>query len=71
MIIYLLINIDMNKINILYNNEIHIIDKEPYETLEETYERGWFIIKNYDNYDYIELISKSIINTNLKKGMEY
>ena len=60
MIIYLLINIDMNKINILYNNEIHIIDKEPYETLEETYERGWFIIKNYDNYDYIELISNQL-----------
>lgn len=63
--------IDMNKINILYNNEIYIIDKEPYETLEETYERGWFIIKNYYNYDYNELISQSIININSKKGMEY
>tara|TARA_B000000477_G_scaffold121274_1_gene123688 strand:- start:8804 stop:8989 length:186 start_codon:yes stop_codon:yes gene_type:complete len=61
----------MNKINILYNNEIHIIDKEPYETLEETYERGWFIIKNYHYYHYNELISNSIININLKKGMEY
>ena len=47
------------------------IDKEPFETLEETYERGWFIIKNYDNYDYNELISQSIININSKKGMEY
>ena len=71
MIIYVNNKIKMNKINILYNNEIHIIDKEPYETLEETYERGWFIIKNYDNYDYNELISQSIININLKKGMEY
>jgi|TARA_B110000093_G_scaffold170249_1_gene199055 hypothetical protein len=71
MIIYVNNKIKMNKINILYNNEIHIIDKEPYETLEETYERGWFIIKNYDNYDYNELISQSIININLKKDMEY
>jgi len=61
----------MNKINILYNSEIHIIDKEPYETLEETYERGWYIIKNYHYYHYNELISNSIININLKKGMEY
>lgn len=61
----------MDKINILYNNDIYIIDKDPYETLEETYERGWFIIKNYDNYNYNELISESIINLNKKKGMEY
>ena len=47
----------MNKINILYNSEIHIIDKEPYETLEETYERGWYIVKNYHYYHYNELIS--------------
>lgn len=61
----------MDKINILYNNDIYIIDKDPYETLEETYERGWFIIKNYHKYDYNELISESIINLNTKKGMEY
>ena len=36
--------IDMNKINILYNNEMYIMIKN-HETLEETYERGWFIIK--------------------------
>tara|TARA_B110000858_G_C17646235_1_gene400522 strand:+ start:417 stop:602 length:186 start_codon:yes stop_codon:yes gene_type:complete len=61
----------MNKINILYNNDIYIIDKDPYETFEETYERGWFIIKNYNNYDYDELVSQSIIALNIKKGMEY
>ena len=28
-------------------------------------------IASYDNYHYNELISQSIININLKKGMEY
>ena len=61
----------MDKIIILYNNKQYIIEKDPYETIDETYERGWFIIKNYDKYDYNELISKSIIILNIKKKMEY
>tara|TARA_B110000483_G_C18000405_1_gene467056 strand:- start:55 stop:240 length:186 start_codon:yes stop_codon:yes gene_type:complete len=61
----------MDKIIILYNNKQYIIEKDPYETIDETYERGWFIIKNYDKYDYNELISKSIIMLNIKKKMEY
>ena len=61
----------MDKIIILYNNKQYIIEKDPYETIDETYERGWYIIKNYDKYDYNELISKSIIMLNIKKKMEY
>ena len=41
--------------------------KEPFETLNETYKRGWYIVKNYNNYDYKKLYSLSIINNNIKK----
>jgi hypothetical protein len=55
----------------MHNNNIYFIDIDPYETIQETYERGWFIIKNYDNYEYNELVSLSIIKLNEKKGMTY
>ena len=61
----------MNKISIMYNNNIYFIDIDPYETIQETYERGWFIIKNYDYYEYNNLVSLSIIKLNEKKGMVY
>jgi hypothetical protein len=61
----------MDKISIMHNNNIYFIDIDPYETIQETYERGWFIIKNYDNYEYNELVSLSIIKLNEKKGMTY
>lgn len=55
-----------------YCGKIYIIDKEPFETNQDTYNRGWFIIKNNDKYsNYNELVSMSIINNNLKKQMEY
>lgn len=56
-----------NNISIQYNNKIYIIMKEPFETLNETYKRGWYIVKNYNNYDYKKLYSLSIINNNIKK----
>lgn len=54
-----------------YNNKIYKIEKEPNELEEDTYKRGWFIIKNYNNYSYNELISRSIINLNIENGMNY
>lgn len=46
---------------ILYDNYIYKIDKEPFESDENTYKRGWYIIKNQDKYEYPELITRSII----------
>lgn len=62
-----------NKIVICSNNFIYIIDKEPYETDENTYIRGWFIIKNYDKIsNKNELIARSLIYLNEKKNnMKY
>jgi len=63
----------MNYIIMIHNNYIYKIDKEPYETDENTYMRGWYIINsdnNEDNYD--EIISQSIININeIKNKMKY
>lgn len=57
-------------ISINYCGKIYIIESEPYEKLEDTYKRGWYIIKNYEN-DYNEIYSKSIIMINKTKGMVY
>jgi hypothetical protein len=57
---------------IINDNYIYKIRKLPYETDENTYRRGWFIIKNYNSYDYEELISRSIIYLNeCKNKMKY
>ena len=58
---------------IIFNNHIYKIEKEPFETDENTYKRGWFIIKNQDeNMNNEELISKSIIYLNEEKNkMKY
>lgn len=54
---------------IFHNNHIYKIDKEPFETDENTYIRGWFIIKN-NNLDNI--IIRSIIYLNeYKNNMKY
>lgn len=54
-----------DKITLLFNNNIYIIEKEPFETLNETYTRGWYIVKNYDKIDYKLLNSYSIIINNI------
>jgi hypothetical protein len=61
----------MDFIIIIHENYIYKIYKEPYETDENTYIRGWFIIKN--NTDNIEtVISRSIIYLNeYKNNMKY
>lgn len=54
-----------DKITIFFNNNIYIIEKEPFETINETYTRGWFIVKNYENINFNLLNSYSIINNNI------
>jgi hypothetical protein len=57
---------------IINENYIYKIRKLPYETDENTYRRGWFIIKNYNSFEYDELISRSIIYLNeCKNKMKY
>lgn len=54
---------------IIYDNHIYKIEKEPFETDENTYKRGWFIIKNYKKYEnYDEIIARSIIYLNENKN---
>lgn len=58
----------MDHIIIIHNNHIYKIDKEPYETDENTYIRGWYIINN--NIDNV--IVRSIIYLNeIKNNMKY
>ena len=61
------------EIIIFYKDFIYKIRKIPYETDENTYKRGWYIVKNIDNYqNYDELVSKSIIYLNEQKNkMKY
>jgi len=57
---------------IINDNYIYKIRKLPFETDENTYKRGWFIIKNYNSFEYDELISRSIIYLNEHKNkMKY
>lgn len=61
----------MNNIFIYYKNNLYKIEKEPFETDENSYIRGWFIVKNYNNYSYNELISRSIIHLNSFNNLVY
>jgi hypothetical protein len=59
-------------ISIYNNGEIHIINREPYETNMDVYKRGWFIIKNkHCENDNNKLISISLIDIYKNKGMIY
>jgi len=54
----------------IYNNcKLFNIKKEPFEQIEDTFKRAWFIVKNYNEYEYNELYSRSIIYKN--KNMSY
>ena len=54
-----------------HKGKLYVIDKEPFETNEDVYSRGWFIIKNFDATKLNEIVSLSIMNNNLKKEMIY
>lgn len=61
------------EIVIIYEYFLYKIRKLPFETDENTYKRGWYIVKNIDKIEnYDELISKSIIYLNENKNkMKY
>jgi hypothetical protein len=61
----------MNYIIMIHDDKIYKIDKEPFETDENTYIRGWFIINKKTEIND-ELISRSIIHLNeYKNNMKY
>ena len=63
----------INCVVIIHDNAIYNIEKEQFETDENTYKRGWFMIKNQSIIANIgELISRSFIYLNEKKNnMKY
>ena len=62
-----------NCVVIIHENAIYNIEKEQFETDENTYKRGWYMIKNQGIIANIgELISRSFIFLNEKKNqMKY
>jgi hypothetical protein len=62
-----------NSIVIIHDNAIYNIEKDQYETDENTYTRGWFMIKNQSIIKNLsQLISKSFIFLNERKNnMKY
>lgn len=58
-------------ITIEYRGKLYNINKEPNETIEDTYQRGWFIINNLGKYNKDQCYSLSIMMLNIKKGMNY
>jgi len=59
----------MDNIVIIHNDYIYMIEKEPFETDENTYNRGWYIINNHHKIKNInELISRSIMVLNENKN---
>lgn len=72
MIIILHRSASTNMICLEYQGKIYNIEVEPFETIEDSYKRAWFIVKNYDKYsEYNELYSLSIMMINKNKGMIY
>jgi len=62
----------MEDIIINHKGLLYVIVKDQFETLEDAYQRGWFIINNKSNYENNnKLISMSFINNYKKKGMKW
>ena len=59
--------LSMDYIIIVHNNFIYKISKEPYETDENTYFRGWYIIKNYNDINDEIISEQKIVIYNLKE----
>jgi hypothetical protein len=62
-----------NHIVVIHENAIYDIEKEQFETDENTYKRAWYMIKNQNVFTTLsELISRSFIYLNEKKNnMKY
>ena len=52
-----------------YKGKLYNIPREPFETIEESYKRGWYIIKSEESYEIA--CSLSIMMLNKNKGMVY
>ncbi len=59
------------KISFIYDNILYFLDKQPYETDEETYIRLWYIINNNLDMNSIKDINLSKIYLNKINGMIY
>lgn len=58
-------------ISLQYRGKIYTIDVEPHETVEDSYKRAWFMVKNNNLYPRDELYSLAIMMINKNKGMIY
>ena len=56
-------------ISIKYKGKLYNIPREPFETIEESYKRGWYIMKSEENSEIAYSLSIMMINKN--KGMVY
>jgi len=61
----------MNVVVIFIKNTIYKLNKQPFETDTDAYERLWWIINNNKNPNDLKHISDSIKVINIKKGMSY
>jgi hypothetical protein len=63
-------------IGVYYAGNFYKIEQEPFETINDSYKRAWYIVKNYGKcaYDKLysnKLYSMSIMMLNKERGMEY
>lgn len=64
-------------ISLQYRGKIYNIETEPFETVEDSYKRAWYIVKefskdkNSDISDISSIYSSSIMMVNKNKGMVY
>ena len=56
-------------ISISYKGKLYNIPREPFETMEDSYKRGWYIIKSDETFDIA--YSSSIMIVNKNKGLVY
>tara|TARA_B000000477_G_scaffold10071_1_gene8445 strand:+ start:841 stop:1035 length:195 start_codon:yes stop_codon:yes gene_type:complete len=61
----------MNVVVIFIKNTIYKLNKQPFETDTDAYERLWWIINNNKDFNNPKDISDSIKVINIKKGMSY
>jgi hypothetical protein len=59
-------------IKIICGGKLYTIEQEPYEPIEDTYKRGWIIIKTNNSMKNNECYSNSIMMLNTEmRGMSY
>jgi|SaaInlV_125m_DNA_1040241.scaffolds.fasta_scaffold398387_1 hypothetical protein len=58
-------------ISIEYQGKIYNIPEELFETSEDSYKRGWYVVKNMQEHSFKETYSKSLMFLNKNKGMKY